>query len=53
MYAHSFVPNSAEFNTELEGVAYVAQRAENLNTGVVRVYYAPTTNFNDVSFVER
>lgn len=53
MFVHSFIPNSAEFNIEVDGASYVAQRAENLNTGAVRVYYAPTTNFADVSFVER
>jgi enoyl-[acyl-carrier protein] reductase I len=31
----------------------VAQRAENLESGRVRVYYALVTNFNDIQFFER
>lgn len=53
MFAEGFFPNSAEFNVVLDGKNHVAQRAENLNTGAVRVYYAPTSNFADVKFVER
>lgn len=40
IFADSFVPNSPEFAVEHNGVSYVAQRAEHLATGVVRVYYA-------------
>ena len=36
-----------------DGIAYVAQRAEHLGTGEVRIYYAPTTNYNQVAFVVR
>lgn len=47
IFPDGFVPNSDEF--ELEG--NIAQRAESLRTGEVRVYYAPLTNVNDVTFV--
>lgn len=53
MFEDSYCPNSPEFNLENPSVVYVAQRAEDLNTGAVRVYYAPTTNFGDVKFVEK
>lgn len=53
MFEDSYCPNSPEFNLENESVVYVVQRAENLNTGAVRVYFAPTTNFGDVKFVEK
>ncbi len=53
IFADAFCPNSIEFTIEADGVAYVAQRAENLVSGKVRVYYAPTTDFNDIKFVER
>lgn len=52
IFADAFCPNSAEFNIAFGGSTYVAQRAENLNSGKVRVYYAPTTDFNNVQFVE-
>lgn len=53
MFADGFFPNSSEFGVTLDGNNHVAQRAENLNTGAVRVYFAPTSNFADVKFVER
>lgn len=53
MFADGLVPNSAEFQFTLDGSAYVAQRAEHLLTGEVRVYYAPMTDVNDVKFVIR
>lgn len=53
IFADAYCPNSPEFEITLEESAYVAQRAENLKTGQVRVYYAPTNDFNDVKFVMR
>ena len=46
-FSDGFVPNSGEF--EFEG--NIAQRAEHLGSGEVRVYHAPLTNVNDVTFV--
>ena len=53
IFAHGFVPNSPEFDVEIGGLPYRAQRAEHLGTGRVRVYYAQVPNWNDVRFVER
>lgn len=53
MFLHSFVPTSPEFDVEYMGEAFVAQRAESLQTGEVRVYYAPTWDYNRVSFAVR
>lgn len=53
MFSDGFLPNSAEFNLTVDAMSYVAQRGENINTGAVRVYYAPTTNFADIQFVEK
>jgi hypothetical protein len=53
IFADGLVPNSAEFEFRFENVSYVAQRAEHLLTGEVRVYYAPVTNFGDVRYATR
>lgn len=53
IFADGFSPNSPEFDVEFEGVLYRGQRAENLDTGQVRVYYARVPNWDDVRFVER
>lgn len=53
IFSDGYLPNSAEFNVTLDVTTYVAQRAENINTGAVRVYYAPTTNFSDIEFVTK
>ena len=53
IFADDFVPNSPEFAVEFEGRRYVAQRAEHLATGAVRVYYTPHGNWDNVSFQER
>src|SRR5690242_1151668 len=42
IFANGFVPNSPEFGMQLANVSYMAQRAENLGSGRVRVYYAVT-----------
>ena len=51
--AACLVPKSPEFEVEHGGVRYVAQRAEHLGTGEVRVCYAPVSNDSDVAFVAR
>lgn len=53
IFADQFVPNSPEFIYEHTAIEYVAQRAEHLQTGEVRVYYARTSNYDDVRFVVR
>lgn len=53
IFADGLVPNSPEFDVAYAGESYVAQRAEHLQTGEVRIYYAPTTDFNVVRFVVR
>jgi hypothetical protein len=53
IFADGLVPNSTEFDLEHAGVSYVAQRAEELRSGVVRVYYVKKENWDEVSFVER
>ena len=53
IFTDGFVPNSTEFDLEHEGVSYVAQRAEELKSGGVRVYYVKKENWDEVSFVER
>src|SRR5688572_1614423 len=40
IFADGFVPNSGEYTIGAAGANYVAQRAEHLRTGQVRVYYA-------------
>jgi hypothetical protein len=53
IFAANFVPNSPEFNLTFGDVAYVAQRAEHLGSGEVRVYYVRRGHWNDVSYVTR
>lgn len=53
IFADGLVPNSPEFDVSYAGVSYVAQRAEHLQAGEVRIYYAPVTNYNQVAFVVR
>ncbi|NJN84093.1 MAG: hypothetical protein HC802_18675 [Caldilineaceae bacterium] len=53
IFADGFVPNSAEFTIEVAGVAYVAQRAEQLGSGEVRVYYVAVGDWANVRFVRR
>lgn len=50
IFAAGFVPNSPEFYVIYGGISYVAQRAEHLGIGEVRIYYAPITDYNNVSF---
>lgn len=51
IFADGFVPNSPEFSFAHGAVQYVAQRAEHLATGAVRVYYAQYGLWDDVRFV--
>jgi len=53
IFAEGFVPNSPEFEIELSGTGYVAQRAEHLETGSVRVYYVPKGDWSLVRYVQR
>ena len=53
IFAADFVPNSPEFDVEVNGVLYRGQRAEHLGTGAVRVYFAKVPDWHDVRFVER
>ncbi len=51
--ADGFVPNSPEFELSFNSTSYVAQRAEHLGTGEVRVYYVTKGNWSDVRHVRR
>ncbi len=53
IFTDRFVPNSSEFTVDSGGVTYSAQRAENLASGVVRVYYVANGDWGNVRFVER
>jgi hypothetical protein len=51
IFAAGFVPNSPEYSLEFGGASYIAQRAEHLATGEVRVYNCPVGRYDQVSFV--
>lgn len=53
IFAAGFVPNSGEFKINVSGQIYVAQRAEHLVTGEVRVYYCKDGDWSNVQFVKR
>jgi hypothetical protein len=53
IFAAGFVPNSPEFEVEYAGVRYVAQRAERLDTGEVRVYYVRSGDWSNVAYHRR
>lgn len=53
IFADGFVPNSPEFTVEHDETAYVAQRAEHLDTGDVRIYYVPVGDWSNVEYVTR
>lgn len=53
IFRDNFVPNSPEFNLTFEGKTYLAQRAENLTSGEVRVYYCEMGHFDAVQFVTK
>lgn len=51
IFADGFVPNSPEFDVEFGNARYVAQRAENLASGEVRVYYVRSGDWSNMQFV--
>jgi hypothetical protein len=53
IFAHGFVPNSPEFEVEHDGVHYVAQRAEHMGSGEVRVYHVPVGDWSNVVYIRR
>jgi hypothetical protein len=53
IFADGFVPNSPEFEVESGGVRYVAQRAEHMGTGEVRVYHVPRGDWDKVVYLRR
>lgn len=53
IFADGFVPNSGEFQQSVGGVTYSVQRAEHLQTGQVRAYYAAVGDWGNVAFVQR
>jgi hypothetical protein len=53
IFADGFVPNSPEFHVEHNGVHYVAQRAEHLGTGQVRVYHVRQGDWGNVAHLRR
>ena len=53
IFAAGYTPNSTEFEIEHDGTRYVAQRAEHLASGSVRVYYAKLGDWGNVKFIER
>lgn len=53
IFADGFVPNSEEFELEVADTTYVAQRAEHLATGKVRVYYVERGDWENVQHVVR
>jgi len=53
IFADGFVPNSPEYYVTWNAVRYVAQRAEHLGSGEVRIYYVQEGRWEDVRFVVR
>jgi hypothetical protein len=50
IFTDGFVPNSPEFEVEFGNTRYVAQRAENLASGEVRVYYVRSGDWGNVAY---
>lgn len=53
MFGDGFVPNSSEFSQVVEGVRYIGQRGERLDSGEVRVYFVRDGDFANVFFFRR
>lgn len=53
IFADGFVPNSPEFEVEHANVRYVAQRAEHLGSGEVRVYYVRSGDWDNIAYQRR
>ena len=47
------MPNSPEFDLTYQGVQYIGQRAENLQTGEVRVYHVRVGDWGTVAYESR
>ncbi len=50
IFNDGFVPNSSEIALSFQGTDYAAQRAENLGTGVVRVYFVRIGDWGNVQY---
>jgi hypothetical protein len=53
IFADGFVPNSPEFEVTHGGKVYIAQRAEHLGTGEVRVYHVEKGDWANVARIRR
>jgi hypothetical protein len=53
IFADGLVPNSPEFRRVGEGTPIIAQRADRLSDGVVRVYYARESELDTVVYEQR
>jgi len=53
IFADGFVPTSPEFEVEHGGIRYVAQQAEHLDSGAVRVYYVKKGDWDNVARLRR
>lgn len=53
IFADGFVPNSGEFGVQGSDGSYLAQRAENLANGEVRVYYAVVGDWGNIHAAAR
>ncbi len=53
IFADGLVPNSPEFTLEFADQTYLCQRAEHLDTGEVRIYYAPLGLWDRIRYVHR
>lgn len=52
IFADGFVPNSPEFAAHYEERDYVAQRAERLDDGRVRIYYVSVDDWSTIHYLE-
>lgn len=53
IFADGFVPNSPEFEVTFGGLLYIAQRAEHLSSGEVRIYYCRFNDWRNVLYERR
>jgi hypothetical protein len=53
IFRDGFVPNSPEFTLRHDNKEYLGQRAENLSSGEVRIYYCEMGDFDRVQFVKK
>jgi len=53
IFADGFVPNSGEFSFQQAGTKYVGQRAEELATGEVRIYFVVEGDWRNVQYAVR